>query len=206
MSRERKKDERRQLIADTARRLFAERGFERVRVAEVARAAGVSEGTVFNYFPAKEDLFYGDMEAFETVFLDAVRRRPSGESVLVAFRRFVLESTSRLAAEEVADVVASAARVIGASPALQRRERELFARYTNALAALIAGETGARAYDIEPWTVANALMGVQRSLLAQIRAQALDNRRGPSLAAEAEAQVTRAFARLENGFGGYALK
>ena len=54
--RERKKEQTRQLIAETARRLFSERGFDRVTVAEVARAAEVSEQTVFNYFPTKEDL------------------------------------------------------------------------------------------------------------------------------------------------------
>ena len=46
--RERKKQQTRQLIADTARTLFAGRGFEAVTVAEIARAADVSEATVFN--------------------------------------------------------------------------------------------------------------------------------------------------------------
>ncbi|HVD58038.1 MAG TPA: helix-turn-helix domain-containing protein, partial [Thermoleophilaceae bacterium] len=63
--RERKKQETRQLIADTARRLFTERSFDAVPVAEVARAANVSEKTVFNYFPTKEDLVYSRLEAFE---------------------------------------------------------------------------------------------------------------------------------------------
>ena len=54
--RERKKQRTRELIAESARRLFVKRGFERVTVAEVARAAEVSEATVFNYFPTKEDL------------------------------------------------------------------------------------------------------------------------------------------------------
>ncbi|BBJ40169.1 hypothetical protein SSPO_028870 [Streptomyces antimycoticus] len=36
--------------------LFLERGFDRVTVAEVAAAAEVSVNTVYNYFPAKEDL------------------------------------------------------------------------------------------------------------------------------------------------------
>ena len=54
--RERKKLRTRQLIAETAMRLFVERGFDAVPVAAVARAAEVSEATVFNYFPTKEDL------------------------------------------------------------------------------------------------------------------------------------------------------
>lgn len=54
--RERKKQRTRELIAETARRLFSARGFDRVTVAEIARAAEVSEQTVFNYFPTKEDL------------------------------------------------------------------------------------------------------------------------------------------------------
>ena len=67
--RERKKEQTRQLIAETARRLFGERGFERVTVAEIARAADVSEQTVFNYFPTKEDLVYWRLEAFEDELL-----------------------------------------------------------------------------------------------------------------------------------------
>jgi AcrR family transcriptional regulator len=60
--RERKKERTRRAIAEAARALFLERGFDAVSVAEVARAADVSIGTVFNYFPAKEDLFYSQME------------------------------------------------------------------------------------------------------------------------------------------------
>src|SRR5487761_448962 len=62
--RERKKLRTRRLIAQTAARFFVERGFDAVPVAEVARAAEVSEATVFNYFPTKEDLVYQGMEAF----------------------------------------------------------------------------------------------------------------------------------------------
>src|SRR4051812_23242438 len=69
--RERKKEQTRQLIAETARRLFGERGFERVTVAEVARAAEVSEQTVFNYFPTKEDLVYWRLQSFEDELLAA---------------------------------------------------------------------------------------------------------------------------------------
>ena len=200
--RERKKVRTRRAIAEAAHRLFRERGFEAVTVAEVAREADVSEGTVFNYFPTKEDLFYGQMETFEAALIDAVRERPAGESVLQAFRRFVLERARGL--DERADVIDAAARIIGASPALQRRERELVAESTDALAALIAEET--RAGGLEPLVVADALMGAQRALVEHVRASVVAGLRGAELVRETRAQGKRAFDRLEKGFAGYAVK
>ncbi len=204
--RERKKEQTRQAIAETARRLFAERGFDAVTVADVARAADVSQGTVFNYFPTKEDLFYGQMEDFEATLVEAVRDRVRGESVLEVFRRVMLESSGRLASEEVAEMIATAARLIAASPALRAREREIVARHTDELAALIADETGAGHDDVEPWVVANALMGVQQALRFYVHASVLAGRRGPKLAAGVRAQARRAFTRLERGLGGYDVK
>ena len=64
--RERKKAETRQAISDVATRLFEARGFEAVTVAEIAAAANVSAKTVFNYFPAKEDLFFDAKDASAT--------------------------------------------------------------------------------------------------------------------------------------------
>ena len=61
--RERKKRLMRQQLSDTATLMFLERGFDAVRVAEVAEACGVSEKTVFNYFPTKESLILDRLEA-----------------------------------------------------------------------------------------------------------------------------------------------
>ncbi len=66
----------------------------------MATAAEVSEATVFNYFPTKEDLFYSGLEAFEEMLLDAVRERPSGDSALAAFSRFITEPRGLLAATD----------------------------------------------------------------------------------------------------------
>jgi AcrR family transcriptional regulator len=203
--RERKKAQTRGLIGDAAHRLFLDRGFEAVTVAEVARAADVSEATVFNYFPTKEDLFFGGMVAFEAELVESVRTRAAGESVPAAFGRFVLERSARLAGEEVADVVATTARIVTASPALQAREREIVARYTDELAALIAEETGRDAHDAEPWAVANALMGVQRALVRFVRASVLDGTRGIALADGVRAQAGAAFAVLDRGLAGYGV-
>jgi AcrR family transcriptional regulator len=204
--RERKKRQTRERIAETARRLFVERGFEAVTVAMVAREADVAEGTVFNYFPTKEDLFYSGLDTFEAELVEAVRNRPAGESVLAAFRGFVLDGTKRLADEDLAQVIANAARIIGSSPALQTREREIVALATDSLAKLIAEEAGTDQHYIETWAAANALMGIQRALVADVRAQILAGRRGARLAKHARSEATRAFARLENGLGDYALK
>jgi AcrR family transcriptional regulator len=203
--RQRKKQKTRALIAEAAHRLFTEHGFDAVTVAEVARAADVSPGTVFNYFPTKEDLFYSGLEAFEADLIDAVRQRHHGESVLDAFRQFVLDRSGRLASEGVAELVIQAGRLIGASRALQGREREVVAQYTDALADLIAEET--RSGDnVEPWAVANALMGVQRALVAYVRAQVLQGRHGQELAADAHTLASQAFARLEAGLADYAIR
>jgi AcrR family transcriptional regulator len=202
--RERKKEQTRRAIAETAHRLFVERGFDAVTVAEVAREANVSEATVFNYFPAKEDLFYGQMESFETALVEAVRNRPPGQSVVAAFRDFVLESSRAL--DERADVIMTAGRVINASQALQAREREVVAEATASLAALLAEEAAAGADDVEPLVVANALMGAQRALVEHVRASVLAGVRGRKLAAVARSQGKRAFARLERGLADYAIK
>src|SRR5260370_10636313 len=85
--RELKKEQTRRLIADTAWRLFTERGFDQVSVAEVAREAQVAEATVFNYFPAKEDLFYWRLGAFWTQATHAGRAPPAGRPRPGASRR-----------------------------------------------------------------------------------------------------------------------
>src|SRR3954452_22303234 len=127
--RERKKQQTRELIAETARRLFAERGFERVRVSEIAVEADVSEKTVFNYFPTKEDLVYWRLESFEEELLDTVRERAAGESVLAAFGRFVRRPRGMLGQydAEARERLAALTRVIVASPSLLAREEQIFA-------------------------------------------------------------------------------
>jgi AcrR family transcriptional regulator len=207
--RERKKQRTRQLIADTARALFAQRGFESVTVAEVARAAEVSEATVFNYFPTKEDLLYSGLEAFEEELLSAIRERAPGESVLDAFARFVTQPRGLLAAppgDEAVERLVALTRVITESPALLAREQQIYAGYTASLATLIAEETGARPDAIEPWVAANALMGVHRALVDYTRRQIVAGARNPRLVRNVRAQGKQALARLVDGLGGYAVK
>jgi len=204
--RERKKQQTRELIADTAHRLFADRGFDAVTVAQIARAANVSEVTVFNYFPTKEDLFFGGMQFFEEKLLDAVRTRAPGESVLEAFRRPVLAGFPVLAEAERIRSIVAARNLISASPSLEAHEREIVARYTRLLAEQLAEEAGTKPGDVEVMGVASALIGVQRAVTDYVRSSVLAGRRGPKLVADARSQAVRGFERLEKGLADYGIK
>jgi AcrR family transcriptional regulator len=204
--RERKKQQTRQLIFESARRLFAERGFEAVTVAEIARAADVSEVTVFNYFPNKEDLFYGGMQFFEEQLLEAVRTRPRGESAIKALRRRLLDSADGLRSKERIDAILKAAATVSASPSLVAREREIVERYTQQLAELLAGETGAIAGDVEPLATAAALIGAHRAVVDYVRGRVIAGRRGDALVEDARSATRRAFARLDRGLSSYAVR
>ena len=204
--RERKKQQTRQQIFEAARGLFEKKGFDRVSVAEIARAADVSEVTVFNYFPTKEDLFYGGMEFFEEELIESVRSRPKGDSAVKAFRRRLLVGADRLESKPSAEAILKAAQLVSASPSLVAREREIVERFTARLAELLAQETGADAEDVEPLTVASALMATHRALVGYVRRRVLAGRRGARLAEEYRSQARRAFARLERGLADYAVK
>ena len=201
--RERKKQRTRELIAETARSLFVDRGFDAVTVADVAREAEVSEKTVFNYFPTKEDLVYWRLESFEEGLLAAIRGRKPRESLIAAFGRFILQPRGLLAEEDPAAVerLTALTRMITESPALLARERQVYERYTSSLAALIAEEAGSGPDDIEPGVIANALMGVHRALVDYTRARIAAGARAPGLAREVRSQGRRALKVLEAGIG-----
>jgi AcrR family transcriptional regulator len=207
--RERKKEQTRRLLTETARRLFAERGFDHVSVAEIARTAEVSETTVFNYFPSKEDLVFGGLEAFEREMLDSVRGRAEGEDALEAFAGFVLRPRGILASQdrEAADRLLEISRMIATSPTLLAREQQILARYTRSLTALLAQETGAAPDDPRPYVAANALVGVHRELIDYVRTRILGGTpRLDRLARDTRAHGERAFALLRDGLGDYAVR
>jgi AcrR family transcriptional regulator len=154
--RERKKRATRRRIAEVALRLFAERGFEAVTVAEVAAAAEVSVKTVFNYFPAKEDLVLDGREEIEAELVRAVRERAPGESALAAVRRHTLGVAERIHAQS-AERRAAFLRVVQSAPAVHLRLRQISLRSEAQLAQLLAEETAASAHDPTPLLVAGLL-------------------------------------------------
>lgn len=93
--RQRKKAQMRQQIADTAARLFATHGFAQVSIADIAQAVDVSDQTVYNYFPAKEDLVLDRAEEIRKRYVQIVRDRPSGTSPATALQAVAREDIER---------------------------------------------------------------------------------------------------------------
>lgn len=122
-------------ISEVATRLFLERGFDTVTVAEIARAAGVSSVTVFNHFPRKEDLLLDrEVDAAE-LLRAAVRDRATDVDVLTSLRDTTLGLlVTRHALSGVADGSIPFFRTVAASPALVARVREIAAELQGILA------------------------------------------------------------------------
>jgi AcrR family transcriptional regulator len=177
-------------------------------VSEIAREAEVSEATVFNYFPTKEDLFYSRLEVFEEELLQSIRDRPAGESVLDAFGRFVTTPRGLLAARdpERVEYLAAITRVITESPALLAREQQIYAKYTDALANLLTTETGAGPGDLEPWVVARTLIGLHQAAVDYSRREILAGTRNPTLARRVRRQIQQALELLSNGLADYGTQ
>jgi AcrR family transcriptional regulator len=205
-ARERRYQETRARIVDAAAELFAERGFDAVSVMEIAQRAGVVEKTVFNHFPVKEGLVFDAGPPMRAALLDAVRRRPAGESVSAAAGSFVVGAVSLLGSPEATTGMAQIARVIRGSRTLQVREREILDQLTDSLAALIAEETSARPGQIEPWLAAHAVIGLYASLLERARDLVLAGVGGIELSAELRRQGRRGLSLLQFGLAGYAKR
>jgi AcrR family transcriptional regulator len=135
--RERKKQRTRSRIAGAAAELFAARGYERVTVADVARAADVSEQTVYNYFPAKENLVLDQDEALRERLVRLVRDRPPGVSPAAALRAEALAFVDGIAPLPVEQVRGGLGSLAAVSPAIRRLSLEMTDRHAAAIAAAI---------------------------------------------------------------------
>jgi AcrR family transcriptional regulator len=146
--RERKKRATRLAISDVATRLFVERGFDNVTVAEIAEAANVAKMTVFNYFPRKEDLFFDREEEGRALVRSALCSRSLGESPLTALRKLAHElAEEKHPFAKFTAGTASFWQTVRLSPALSARAREMRDEFVDELAEMIADSVGKPARD-----------------------------------------------------------
>jgi AcrR family transcriptional regulator len=164
--RERKKRLMRQRLSDTATRMFLDRGFDAVRVAEVAEACGVSEKTVFNYFPTKEALVLDRLEAMMASLRTglAAPAVPPVEAALAILDRELAGMTGWLAGQDDPGQAGRAIRRFGglirATPSLRAYQADMMGQFVSVAAEILAVRAGMSADDPEPQIAARALLGL----------------------------------------------
>jgi TetR/AcrR family fatty acid metabolism transcriptional regulator len=85
-----KRNHKKELIIDAAIQVFAEKGFYLAKVADVARQAGVADGTIYLYFKNKDDILISLFETKMEAILNRFRNiADSDESALIKIRRFI---------------------------------------------------------------------------------------------------------------------
>lgn len=86
---QRNRSDKRSLITEAAVEVFAERGFHQARVSDIARRAGVADGTIYLYFKNKEDLLLSVFEEKMDELLAGLRNALADTSdPLERIRRF----------------------------------------------------------------------------------------------------------------------
>jgi AcrR family transcriptional regulator len=205
--RERKKRITRQQISDVATTLCVSRGFENVRVADVAEIVGISEKTVYNYFPTKEAMVF-DMadEAIERLAA-ALRDRDAGESPTSAVARLLREDMERFEAlpEDAHAFFPRFAEMVDATPSLRAAWRDLQARLVEVAAEELGAWAGVDPREPEPVIAAQALVGLQSVVYDSRVRHAEAGLRGAELSELVRADLDRAVRLLEAGLGSFDL-
>ncbi|MFE0961654.1 TetR family transcriptional regulator [Streptomyces fungicidicus] len=187
--RERKKLRTYRTVSDTAIRLFLERGFDAVSVAEVAAAAEISKPTLFRYFPAKEDLVLYRIADHEG---EAARVAAEGPAPVEALRRHFLDGLRRgdpvTGLSDDPDVLAFHALLYG-TPALVARLHGHLERSEEALAEALGGGLGAR-------LAAGQITAVRRILAQENWRRIAAGERAGEVRGDAVAAAERAFGVL----------
>ncbi|MEU7150425.1 TetR/AcrR family transcriptional regulator [Streptomyces sp. NPDC045470] len=167
--RERKKRQTRQHISDMATGLFLERGFDDVTIAEIAEVCEVSVNTVYNYFPAKEDLFMDRGAGLVDRLARYVRGRDAGESAAAAVLRELREQVEAVSpAVGLTEGYDRFLRVIEGAATLKARLWHLQQEQLARLEETLRQEAGAAADDWLPLLVAGQLNWVHATLTAHI--------------------------------------
>jgi AcrR family transcriptional regulator len=204
--RERKKKLTRQLISDTATRMFLEAGFDAVRVVDVAAACGLAEKTVYNYFPTKEGLILDRFEGMES----DIRRvfdphDASASPVEAAVAAIVAEVETMFDEWGSADhppdpaLLRRFAEMIDQTPALRAAQWEMLDRMGRVAAEGMAARAGVDPGDPEPQIAASAILGLWRVQFGSMARHAIDDRTAIEWRDAVIADVRRAAHLIETG-------
>ena len=197
--RERNKQETRRRITDAAIGLFAERGFEQVPVTEIAAAAEVSPATVFNYFPAKEDLIVHRGQEKTAELIAALRETTPGGSVVTPFRRATEELLDAVENEPVEEIVAIP-RLVMNSHTLRERLFVGWEQEAAALAPAIAEVLELEPDDLLAAVMARSLSWTHRTIFRAAFSRLLAGEDQVAVAASLRVEADRLYTKLQRGF------
>jgi AcrR family transcriptional regulator len=205
--RERKKRLTRQRISDIATTLCLTRGFDNVRVADVADIVGVSEKTVYNYFPTKESMVFDMADEGVERLVSALRGRDERESPTSAVVRLLREDLEhfRGVPAQAQSYVTGFARMLDSTPSLRAAWLELHARLTAVAADELAAWAGIDPRDPEPQIAAHALVGLQAVVFESRRRHVQAGLRDEELHAAVSGDLDRAARLLEIGLASFDL-
>lgn len=198
--RQRKKERTRRAISDAAIRLFLERGFDGVTVADVAEAAVVSKPTLFSYFPTKGDLVLHRFADHEEELARTVRERGPGETPLAALRGQFLSALRRhdpSSGLNDRQPILLFCRMLFATPSLDGDMARHLARSETVLASALRESAGQD--ELTSRLAAAQIVAVRRAL-AMDNWRAIDTgRRAADLYPEAVTAANLAFSLLRRG-------
>jgi AcrR family transcriptional regulator len=179
--RELRKAQRRAEVRAAAHRLFAERGFDRVTIADVAAAADVAVQTVFNHFETKEALFFDGRTPWVHRAVSAVTDRPSGNDPVAALHAYLEAELTELVELESRPENRGYLEALRCSTALRSHERMLVEQTADQVAAALSAAISAGNWPAAPTAdpaTAHVLSGLIASLfLVAGRVLVLENRR-----------------------------
>ena len=202
--RERKKRQTRAAIAAAAMELFEQHGFDAVTVAEVAEAADVSEKTVFNYFPTKEELVFQGRAARREELIEAVRTRPPGTSIVQPFRDWTMNHLDLIERQPVEETTAVPRLVMGSKTL---RDRLLIGWEEEAhLLAPAISEGADEESELVPLIVGRTLAWTHRMMFRAAFTRLLAGEDRKAVAADLRLQANRAYDLLEAGLAGYGVR
>jgi AcrR family transcriptional regulator len=200
--RERKRRLTRHLISDAATAMFASRGFDSVKVSEIADRANVSMKTLYNYFPTKESMVLDDADELIDGLATALRDRQAGTSITDAFVGALeanMSESDLLDDELAAHVATTFAAMVKQTPALHAHWLEIQDRLARVAAEQLALQAGTEPTDPEPtvagWALAGLVQVDMDSRVRHIRA----GRRGVRLRDAVASDVRQAAELLETG-------
>jgi AcrR family transcriptional regulator len=205
--REHKKRMTRQQISDTATWMFAERGYDAVRIADVAEAVGVSEKTVYNYFPTKESLVFDREEEITAQIVEVLRERGATTSPVQAVVEHMNSEDQRwgVVPREAIWMLQAFDELVTSTPELVAAQRAMTSRIIAAIAETLAESLELDPRDPEPLIVAHALMGRWELREASMSRHMDEGLAGTELQTAVRDDVARAARVLETGLWGLHL-